>query len=129
VSARADAIAGVLLVAVVTACAVVLAFFAALLVPLRAGTVIVPVAVPLAAATTWSASAVLRRAGLPQAACLPPLAGWFAAIVAVGAQRSEGDVLLPGGTLSWVSYGVMFGGAVAGVIGIALPRRRVESGA
>jgi len=125
-SGAGDLVVGALAVIVVTACAGMLAFWTALLVPLRLGTVLVPVSIVLAIATTAAAPIALRYAGLPLAARMPPLIVWFIVIVALGAGRPEGDRPLPAGDLAWVSYGVMLGGAVAGAIALLRPERRVQ---
>lgn len=121
-----DAVTGTLLVTVVTACAGLLAFWAALLVPFRINSVLCPVAILLAVATTWAAPMSLRYAGLPLPARFPPLIVWFTVIVALGAGRPEGDRLLPAGDLVWVTYGVMLGGAMAAAAGLLRQDRRVE---
>ena len=121
-----DAVTGTLAVLVVTVCAGFLAFWAALLVPVRIGGVLCPVAILLAAATTWAAPMALRYAGLPLPARFPPLVVWFAVILLLSSRRSEGDVLLPAGDLAWVSYGVMLAGFLAGAAALLRPERRVE---
>jgi hypothetical protein len=123
-----DAVTGTILVIVVTACSGLLGFWAALLVPLRIGGVLCPVAILVAVATTWAAPMSLRYAGLPLPARFPPLIVWFAVIVALGAGRPEGDRLLPAGDLIWVTYGVMLGGAVAGASALLRPELRVDFG-
>lgn len=123
-----DALTGTLLVIVVTACTGLLAFWAALLVPFRIDSVLCPVAVVVAMATTWCAPISLGYAGLPLAARFPPLIVWFTIIVALGAGRPEGDRLLPAGDLVWVTYAVMLGGAMAAAAGLLRAERRVEFG-
>lgn len=92
-----------------------------LLVPLRVGTVLVPIAVVLAVASNivipWLSS------GLTTAAfgAAPPVVLWIVTAFLLSTSRPEGDVLLPGGTnVQWVSYGVLFGGLFTGLITMAL---------
>ena len=105
---------GVLLVCL---CAVLAAPFEALLVPLYAGSVPIPVAIALAVASNV-AFPLLSRNLIPTllATGLPFLA-WLVVMIGFGVfVRPEGDVILPGGSDQWVSYGVMLGGALAGMI-------------
>lgn len=107
----------VLSVAVLVACAALSGLLEAMLVPVRAGTVIVPVSVVLAVLTNvglpmlawWSARAMV--------AAVLPFAGWVLVVLLLSQSRPEGDVLLPGGKtgLTYVSYGLMLGGFIAGI--------------
>ena len=46
-----------------------------------------------------------------------PFVAWLVVLVGFGiVARPEGDVILPGGDVQWVSYGVILGGALAGVV-------------
>lgn len=120
------ATAGVVIV--ITLCAVLLSFFAALLVPLRIGTVLIPIAIPLALATVWFAPRVLEQGGAPLFARFLPYIAWLITTYALGAGSSEGDRLLPaGGGLSAVSYAVLLGGAMLGPVAVMLPELRVKS--
>ncbi|MCU1689343.1 MAG: hypothetical protein JWN61_110 [Pseudonocardiales bacterium] len=125
---RLDRAAAVALVVVVVGCAVMLAFFAALLVPLRAGTVLIPIAIPIALGAVWFAPKVLELGGIPYVARFLPWVAWLATTYLLGAGSSEGDRLLPaGGGLSTISYVVLLGGAVLGPVAVMLPELRVKS--
>lgn len=102
-------------VALLTACGLLAGLLSVTLVPLYAGGSIFPVAVLLAAVANV-ALPLLARGFLPTttAAALPFL-GWLAVVLAFAiVTRPEGDVLLPGGSLQWVTYGMLLAGAVAG---------------
>jgi hypothetical protein len=108
------------------AAAVLAALLEGLLVPLYAGSTPIPIAVLFALAT----NAAFPRLGyrlVPRAlAAVAPFACWLVVIFVFGViARPEGDVILPGGSLQWVSYGVMLGGALAGTLSVvfALPVR------
>ena len=94
----------------------------ALLVPLYAGSTIMPVAVLLAIA----ANVVLPRlAHVARADARPPprcpFVGWLVVVLGFAfVTRPEGDVILPGGSLQWVTYGVLLGGAAAGTVTLVL---------
>lgn len=88
-----------------------------MLIPLYAGSVLVPVA-PVLAVLGNIAFAILGRrldAGTPGA--VVPFALWMLVVLVLSSwPRPEGDVIYPGGAgLDWVSYGVVLGGGVAGV--------------
>jgi hypothetical protein len=113
-------------VTLLSGCAALAALITVFLVPLYAGSVIVPVAVALALA----GNIVLPRLahGLIErtAATALPFLSWLLVTVIVGlTPRPEGDVVLPGGGVQWVSYGVLLGGALAGTTTVVLsaPRR------
>jgi hypothetical protein len=82
-----------------------------LLTPLYWGSVLVPVAVVLAAA---------GNVALPILAALPFVL-WLIVVVGLGSSRPEGDVLLPAGkgAQPWVTYGMLLAGALAGGITLA----------
>ncbi|HEV7204581.1 MAG TPA: hypothetical protein VGN18_08200 [Jatrophihabitans sp.] len=104
-------------------CAVLAAVLEALLVPLYAGSVVVPIAV-VAALVTNVAFPRMARVLVPSTiAAALPLVAWLVVIVVFGVvTRPEGDVILPGGSgaVHWVSYGVMLGGALAGTITVVV---------
>lgn len=106
-------------VALLCVCGVLAAIIEALLVPLYAGSVVVPIAV-VAALVTNVAFPRMARALVPSTtAAVLPFVAWLIVIVVFGiVARPEGDVILPGGTgaVHWVSYGVMLGGALAGTV-------------
>jgi hypothetical protein len=104
-------------VLVLSACSVLAAILELMFIPLYAGSVLVPLAV--AGAVTgnivlprlvWALVPSTRAAGLP-------LLAWLLVMLAVVVlPRPEGDVLLPGGSMTWVTYGVLLGGALAGAV-------------
>jgi hypothetical protein len=104
-------------VALLCACSVLAAVLELMFIPLYAGTVLVPAAV---------VGAVVGNALLPRlawalvpsmrAAVLPLLAWLLVMLAVVLLPRPEGDVLVPGGSMTWVSYGVLLGGALAGAV-------------
>jgi hypothetical protein len=110
-------------VAAICCSAALAALFELLLVPLYAGSVLVPLAVPLAVVSNVAlprlAYILLPRIG----AALLPFLSWLLVIGVVGLMpRAEGDVILPGEPNSVVltSYGVLLAGAVAGTVTVAL---------
>jgi hypothetical protein len=111
--------AGVALVAAVAALAALLEAF---LVPLYAGTVIVPVSVLLAlvgnAVLPRLARALVPRTG----ASLAPLAVWVLVMLGLLMGRPEGDVAFPGtpAAAEWTFYGTLFGGVLVGLATVAL---------
>lgn len=113
-------------VALLCCCAALAALLALFLVPLYAGSVIVPVAVLVALATTIllpRLAYVLVESTLAMAL---PFLSWLVVVIAVGVvPRPEGDVVLPaGGGPEWVSYGVLLGGALAGTVTVVLSNTR-----
>jgi hypothetical protein len=112
-----------LLGVLVALAAVELAVVEAFLVPLRVGTVPLPVSVPLAlVGNVVLARLAARLTGVPAAAIVPPVL-WLAVVLALSAPRAEGDVVVPG-TLTGLVF--LFGGCVAGAYGAAteVTRRR-----
>lgn len=110
-------------VALIGACAVLAAIIAALLVPLYAGTVIVPVSVVLAVGGNVLFPVLARRLVPRTAAALVPLLAWLVAIIWFGVvTRPEGDVILPGAPrgAEVVTYLVLLGGALAGTVTVVL---------
>jgi membrane associated rhomboid family serine protease len=92
-----------------------------LLVPLRVGTVLVPVAVFLAIVGNIALPRLSRTLTTSLVGALPPVIAWIVTLVVLMSTRPEGDVLLPGGgSVQWVSYGVMLGGLFTGLITVAL---------
>jgi hypothetical protein len=110
-------------VAVLCGCALLAALLALFLVPVYAGTVVVPVAVAVALATNIVLPRMARALVPTTGAAMLPFASWLIVVIAVGTfPRPEGDVVLPGGggALQWVSYGVLLGGALAGTVTVVL---------
>ncbi|MEP6852506.1 MAG: hypothetical protein ABJA87_07610 [bacterium] len=104
--------------AVVLLCllAVAAAVYEVLLVPLRIGTVLIPVSVLLAAGGNVALARSARAVADHVLAAAAPVAVWFLAVAVLAGSRPEGDVLLPGsGTLVYVFYAVVLAGLVAGV--------------
>ena len=106
-------------VALMCAAGILAAVVEVFLIPVYAGSIPVPVAVVLAIGLNvvipWLAHDAVRR---PSAAVLPVAAWLVAAFTLVSAPGSAGDVLGPGGDLTWVTYGVLFGGALAGAVSV-----------
>jgi hypothetical protein len=119
-------------VVLVCACAALAALVEAFLVPLYAGTVVVPVAVVLAVAGNVALPRMGRVLVPRTAAALAPLLVWLAVMVVFLYGRPEGDVAFPGqpAGAEWVFYGTLFGGALAGAASVAmsapLPPRRED---
>jgi hypothetical protein len=96
------------------------ALIEAFLVPLYAGTVIVPVAVVLALAGNI-AFPRLARALVPRTVVtVVPVLAWLAVMFVFLAGRPEGDVAFPGSPTAavWVFYGTLFGGVLAGIAAV-----------
>jgi hypothetical protein len=110
-------------VALLCGCAVLSGLLALFLVPLYAGSVLVPVAVVVAVASNVALPRLARTLVETTAATVLPFVFWLLAVIIVGVlPRPEGDVVLPGGGggLQWVSYGVLLGGALAGTVTVAM---------
>lgn len=119
---RALAWAGVVLLG---GCAVLTGVLSLFLVPLYAGSVLVPVAVVVAVATNVVLPRLARSLVEATTATALPFACWLLTVIVVGVlPRPEGDVVLPGGKLQWVSYGVLLGGAIAGTFTVILAGAR-----
>lgn len=110
-------------VALLALCGAIAALLEVLLVPLYAGSTVVPVAVLLAlvsnAVLPWLARALVSST----AAALAPFGAWLLVAVGFGAfGRPEGDVILPGApsALEYVTYGVLLGGTVAGTLSVVV---------
>ena len=62
-----------------------------------------------------------RWIGDSTASAALPVVAWMVVLLALASiTRPEGDVLLPGGTLQWVTYGLLLGGALAGAATVVL---------
>ena len=111
-------VAGVVLLCL---CAVLAAVLELLLVPLRAGTVLVPVSVLFAVVGNVAFPRLARAFGDRAGLLAAPFVAWLAPIVLLALTvRPEGDVLIPGGGADqWVYYGSLLAGGVAGLVTIA----------
>ena len=105
---------------ILSLCAALSAMLAALLVPLRWGTVIVPISVPMAVLSTVGLTLLAWRAVRTVALAAIPFAMWVVTVLILSQARPEGDVLLPGGQTGvvYVVYATMLGGFVAGLVTI-----------
>lgn len=105
-----------LIVVVACAAAVLAGVLEVLLVPLRSGTVLLPVAILMSLGGNVIFPLIARKAYDTAAATVAPVVCWLVTVVALAmAPRPEGDVLVRGGNgEQWVFYGVLFGGVVAG---------------
>jgi len=97
-------------------------------VPLRAGTVILPVSVLAAVVLNVLLPRLMVRATQARRATLVPAALWLVVVVGLAMGRPEGDVVLPGsssGAVGVVALVVLFGGTVAAAFGVvrAMPPR------
>lgn len=105
-------------VVVVTACAALAALLELLLVPLYAGSVVLPIAVVFAVASNVLLPRMARALVPSTFAAAAPFVAWVVVAIGFGVlTRPEGDVILPGGSpLQYVTYGVLLGGALAGTV-------------
>jgi hypothetical protein len=100
----------------VAVAAVALAVLECFLVPLRIGSVPVPIVVPLAmAGNILLARLAGRWTGSVAGAAVPPVL-WLVVVVVLALPRAEGDLIVPG-TLTGLVF--LFAGAVAGAYGVA----------
>ena len=90
-------------------------------VPLRAGTVILPVSVLAAVVLNVLLPRLMVRATQARRATLVPAALWLVVVVGLAMGRPEGDVVLPGSSsaIGVVALVVLFGGAAAAAFGVA----------
>jgi len=111
----------------VAVAAVALAVLECFLVPLRIGSVPVPIVVPLAmAGNILLARLAGRWTGSVAGAAAPPVL-WLVVVIVLALPRAEGDLIVPG-TLTGLVF--LFAGAVAGAYGVAAEiTRRVRPAA
>lgn len=102
---------------------VLIALVESFYVPLRVGTIRIPLSLGLAVVChpvlIW-----LMRAGTGSIlAMLATFGVWLAVILRLGLPRADGDLIITGN--NWVSTALMFGGSLifVGSIGLSLPRR------
>ncbi len=108
---------GLLGVALIAGCAALAGLLEALLVPLYAGSVIVPIAIVLALGSNVALPWLARSLVPKTLAALVPFGAWLIVMLGFGAMsRPEGDVILPGSpnAVVIVTYVVLLGGALAG---------------
>ena len=103
---------------VLCASAMLAALVELFLVPLYAGSVLMPVAAVLAVVTNVLFPRLGRSVVPSTAGAVLPFVAWLVVVIAVGwFTRPEGDVVLPGGGgAEWVGFAVTLGGALAGTI-------------
>jgi hypothetical protein len=100
----------------VAVAAVALAVLECFLVPLRIGSVPVPIVVPLAMAGNILLARLSGRwTGSVAGAAVPPVL-WLVVVIVLALPRAEGDLIVPG-TLTGLVF--LFAGAVAGAYGVA----------
>jgi hypothetical protein len=108
-------------VGVLALCGVLAGVLSALLVPLYAGSTIMPVAVLVAVAANVALPRLARSLVPTTFAAALPFLGWLVVVLGFAfVTRPEGDVILPGGSLQWVTYGVLLGGVAAGCVTLVL---------
>jgi hypothetical protein len=112
---RTTLVAGMVLLA---ACAAASALLETMLVPLRWGTVIVPLAVPLAVLSNVALPTLAWRIRAVPALAVVPVVAWLIVVVLLSESRREGDVLLPGGNtgVKYVAYGYLLAGFATGLV-------------
>ena len=93
------------------------------LIPLRHGTALIPVAPVLTVATGVLLPLLGRRLTDSTAGAAPPAFGQLLTIWLLGTGRPEGDVLMPAGSTSWVSYGVLVLGTLVPLAVLGLGSR------
>lgn len=99
-----------------------------LLSPLYVGRWLFPITLLLAVGTNVALPVIARDLVDSTVAATLPVILWLITVLVLSLPRPEGDVLLPGGgTLQWVSYGLVLIGGAAGAITIALTARRSRS--
>jgi hypothetical protein len=103
--------------------AIVLAVIEGFLVPLRAGTTPVPIALVLAVAVNLVAPWATYRVTGRRAAAVAPVLAWLAVVVTLSSRGPGGDVVVPG---DWQGISFLLAGAAAGAVGVVIvvPRRR-----
>jgi hypothetical protein len=110
-------------VALLCLCAALAGLLELLLVPLYAGSSLVPIAVLLAIASNIALPRMSRALIDRTGAALLPFLSWLIVIGVIALMpRPEGDVILPAGSvgLQLVGYGVLLGGSMAGTITVVL---------
>ena len=98
--------------------------FAAMFVPSYLNGVLFPVSLLITVVANVVLPRILLASGAGLAAVMPVVAFVLVTFV-LASGRPENDVLMPGdGDVSWVTYGVLFGGAAVGFATIMFAGRR-----
>ena len=114
------------------ACAIASALVETMLVPLRWGTVIVPLSVLLAVVSNVALPVLAWRLRAIAVFAVVPVVVWLMTTLYLSQSRPEGDVLLPGGRtgVKYVAYGYLLAGFAAGLLSVlALAGRFSRPGA
>jgi hypothetical protein len=104
-------------------CAALAGLLEVLLVPLYAGSSLVPIAVLLAIASNIALPRMSRALIDRTGAAVLPFLSWLIVIGVIALMpRPEGDVILPAGSVGvqLVGYGVLLGGSMAGTITVVV---------
>ncbi len=110
-----DRVIDALGVLVLCLCGVMAAFLEVLLIPVYAGSVLIPIGIVLAVITTVGLPLLVQQLVPTTLATALPVIAWTITVLAASLPRAEGDVLLPGGgALQWASYGLLLLGIGAG---------------
>jgi uncharacterized protein DUF6113 len=125
--------------AVFAVAGVLSSIYEVLLVPTRWGGSLVPLAPALAIISNIVLPLCCFGLGRTRLSAAPPVIGWVISTLVLSSSRPEGDVLLPAGATAWVSYSLLLGGLLAGLITLTvagrvrlpinpISRRRVRAG-
>lgn len=87
-----------------------------LLVPSRLGVTLVPIAPVLAVLSNIALPAISRGLTDTRLSAAPPVVGWIVTAVLLASSTPEGDVLLPAGGESYISYSLLVLGLLTGVV-------------
>jgi hypothetical protein len=105
------------------------AVFETLLVPLRHGTTLIPLAVPLAILSNAALSRLAAMLYDSAWAAAVPAVAWTAMVMVLLSSRREGDVLVTTvpSDIKFVAYGMFFGGIIAAVVTVTTSNVRRSS--
>lgn len=87
-----------------------------LLVPSRLGVTLVPIAPMLAVLSNVALPAIARGLTDTRLSAAPPVVGWVVTAVLLASSTPEGDVLLPAGGESYISYSLLVLGLLTGIV-------------
>lgn len=87
-----------------------------LLVPSRLGVTLVPLAPVLALLSNIALPAISRGLTDSRLSAAPPVVGWIVTALLLASSTPEGDVLLPAGGESYISYSLLALGLLTGVV-------------